>query len=438
MNKILNRLKYYGATRILWPLSVKKRVSGKRSSPSGKPPFGPPLQITRKLREIMGFHYFEGRFSEGVKPVAWVTSGAPIEILRALDFFIFYPENHAAMCCVQRLVPELSAVVEEKGFSMDLCSYARCDMGSAISGKTPVGKVPKPDILIACTNICQTVLYWYRSLSEMLGVPLVVIDTPFVYGDVPQHHLKYVKAQLERVADIAEDISGRTLELDRFSHVLRLSADASLLWGEALAASKHRPAPWTAFDQFVHMAPIVSLRGTYECYAYYAELVDELRDRIYQGISAVQTEKYRLLWDNLPVWFKLRDFSTILAEEGFNIVISTYTNAWYQSTAYLNSDEADPFEALTEAYIHIILNMDLNHKLELMENLMKDYSCDGVILHSDKSCKPYSIGQYDLKEKLLEKGFKAFVLEADHGDPRFYTDEQVKNRLQAFFEMFSY
>ena len=45
-----------------------------------------------------------------------------------------------------------------------------------------LGRLPRPDLLACCTNICQTVLYWYRDLAARLRVPLVVIDTPFVYG----------------------------------------------------------------------------------------------------------------------------------------------------------------------------------------------------------------------------------------------------------------
>ena len=55
--------------------------------------------------------------------------------------------------------------------------------GLARTGRSPVGRLPRPDLLACCTNICQTVLYWYRDLARHFGVPLVLIDTPFVYGE---------------------------------------------------------------------------------------------------------------------------------------------------------------------------------------------------------------------------------------------------------------
>jgi benzoyl-CoA reductase/2-hydroxyglutaryl-CoA dehydratase subunit BcrC/BadD/HgdB len=59
------------------------------------------------------------------------------------------------------------------------------------------------------------------------------------------------------------------------------------------------------------------------------------------------------------------------------------------------------------------------------------------VLHSDRSCKPYSIGQVDLKERLAgELGIRVLLLEADHSDPRAWAREQGENRLAAFMESF--
>lgn len=435
MKDLISHGRYLVATKFLWPLFVRKQILGKDERREGRKPFGPPLKTLRRLRELMGYHYFEGRYAENVKRVAWVTSGAPVEILRAFDFLTIYPENHAALCGARKMIPQLSAHAEERGFSMDLCSYARCDLGCFFSGKTPVGKLPRPSLLLACTNICQTVLFWFRSLSKELNVPLIIIDTPFRYGEGEKHNIAYVKRQLEKLIDICEEVTGEELNREKFERVLELSLDATLLWGEALKSSTNKPAPWNAFDQFIHMAPIVTLRGTYECYSYYMELVDELRDRVYYGIPAIENERFRLLWDNLPVWFNLRGIAEILARRGFNLVISTYTNAWYQSSIYLDV-RGDYLESMAKVYTYILLNSDLNFKLQTFENLIREYSCDGVILHADRSCKPYSMGQLDLMNKLVQKGIRSFILDGDHGDQRFYAEEQINNRLNAFLEMF--
>ena len=141
------------------------------------------------------------------------------------------------------------------------------------------------------------------------------------------------------------------------------------------------------------------------------------------------------LWDNLPVWFAVRRFSTLLAERGFNFVSTSYTNAWAEAGEGI--DPGDPLGSAARTYTHIILNQDLPNRLGILRRLSRDYAVDGAILHSDRSCKPYSIGQVDLRERLAgELGIRVLLLEADHNDPRSWAAEPGENRLAAFMEGF--
>lgn len=417
----------------------QRRVRGlrrRRGSRTADSPFGPPLESVRWLKELMTRHYLEGRYADGAVPVAWVTSGFPVELLRGLGYHTVYPENHAALCGVRRLTPELSDVAEGEGYSRSLCSYLRTDLGSVISGKTPVGRLPKPDLLACCTNICQTVLYWYRALAQHFDVPLILVDTPFVYGEAEPHDLSYVRDQLVEAIGVAERVARRRLDWERLTRVVTLAQQGSELWGECLAESAHHPAPWTGFDGFFHIAPIVALRGEAECNAYYRHLRDELRDRVARGVGGIREERHRLMWDNLPIWFNVRELSTELAEQGFNIVVTTYTNAWAEAGRQI--DPADILSSAARAYTYVILNEDLHRKLTLMKRLAAEYQVDGAILHSDRSCKPYSIGQVDLRARLAqEASLRVLLLEADHNDPRAYSAEQGETRLQAFMEGFA-
>ncbi len=393
-----------------------------------------PLKIGVKTKELITKHYLEGRYVNGVRPVAWVTSGAPVEILKALGFYILYPENHAALCGARRATLDISSEAENRGYSVDICSYARTDIGTMLSGKTPVGKLPKPDILLACTNICQTVLFWYRVLAKHYNVPLIVIDTPFLYDNAEPHQVEYVKNQLENSIETAERVAKKSLDFAKLKNVVKLSKEAAALWLEIMERGKNIPAPISVFDQFIHMALVVEKRGDAETVDFYAKMLAEIDERIEKGIGAVVNEKKRLLWDNLPIWHKLRFLSEFLAEHGVSVVASTYTNAWGELAPMI--DVNNPIESLAKTYIHPILNRSAEYKLQVMEKMIDEYKLDGAILHSDRSCKPYSMGQVDERNRLVTQASKpALLLEADHSDPRSYADEQVKNRLNAFLEM---
>lgn len=401
--------------------------------PRAKGPFGPPLRVSAQLKELLSQHYLAGRHVAGTRPVAWVTSGAPVEFLRAIGYFVHYPENHGAVCGVRKIAPELAAEAEAAGYSRDICSYARTDFGSLFSGRTPVGRLPRPDLLLCCTNICQTVLSWYRVLAHHLHVPLVVIDTPFLYDEARPHDLAYVRRQLEDAIPVAERVAGRSLRARDLEGVLQRSKEATELWLAVLRRCRHVPSPMSAFDQFIHMGPIVEMRDEPATAAYYRALLAELDHRAARGIGAVTGERRRLLWDNLPIWFRIRDLSRRLAERGVAVVASTYTNAWGELAELIRP--GDGLDAVARVYLHPILNRGTGHKLRTMVRMVDEYGIDGVILHSDRSCKPYSIGQMDQTERLYrEHDVPALLLEADHNDSRVYSEEQTVNRLEAFLE----
>jgi bcr-type benzoyl-CoA reductase subunit B len=408
--------------------SAKKRRSNKFDTY-----FGPPLKSSERLKEIMTRHYFLSRYAEGAKPVAWVTSGAPVELLRAFDFYTFYPENHGALCGAQKVGPELCKVAEEHGYSQDLCSYARIDLGACFSGKTPVGKLPKPDLLFASNNICQTVVYWYKVLAHHWKVPLILFDTPYNFEKIAHNDISYMVLQFEEMIPVLEVVSGKKFDYQRFQEVMRMAKEASLTWREVLETLKARPAPMTIFDAFRHLAPIVSLRGLAVALNYYRSLLSELKDRVETGVGAIRNERKRLMWDNIAIWYKVRDLSNVFAERGMNFVTATYTNAWAETISCMEADH--PFESLAKAYSLVILNNNLNHRLELMEQLIKEYGVDGLVIHSARSCKPYSIGQYDLRSLLMERlGVPSVIIEADITDSRVYSEEQTRTRVEAFFE----
>jgi len=424
-----NFMKDIGAPAVMGLAKAGKKKRRRKPNPN----FGPPLKCAVRLKEIMTRHYFLSRYAEGARPVAWVTSGAPVELLRPFDFYTIYPENHGALCGAQRLGPELCSVAEDHGYHQDLCSYARIDLGHFLSGKTPVGKLPKPDLLFASNNICQTVAYWYRVLAHQLKIPLLLFDTPYNFEEITENDITYMVSQLEEMIPVLEEISGKRFNNKRFEEIIRIARDSSFAWGEVLATMKTEPAPMTIFDAFIHLAPIVSLRGLPVALDYYQTLLEELRERIDRGIGAIKNERKRLMWDNIAIWYKVRDFSNLFAEQGMNFVTATYTNAWAETISNMDADR--PFESIAKTYSLVVLNNNLNHRLRLMERLIKEYKVDGLVIHSAKSCKPYSVGQYDLKRLLMDRlRVPSVVIDADITDFRAYSEEQTRTRLEAFFE----
>jgi benzoyl-CoA reductase/2-hydroxyglutaryl-CoA dehydratase subunit BcrC/BadD/HgdB len=396
--------------------------------------FAPPLKAISKSSMLVAMHIVRGRRANKRGKVAWVTSGAPVELLRAFDFYTFYPENHGAICGAARQTVNISTEAENRGYSRELCSYARTDIGALLSGKTPLKSIPRPDLLMACTNICQTVLHWYRLLAHHFDVPLILIDAPFVYDLVADHTVAYVQRQIEESVPLIEQVAGKPFDLHKLRTVTSLSRGGLLLWKETLERCRNRPAPISAFDQFTLMAPIVEMRGEEKTVDLYSQLLKEVDERIAHGIGAIRNERKRILWDNLPIWYELPHLAEFLGSRGVVLAASTYTNAWGELAELIDPD--DPFGSAAYSYLNPILNRSVGDKLDKMVRMVAEYHLDGVVLHSDRSCKPYSIGQMDQRDHLINQyDIPALLLEADHSDPRSFSQEQIYNRLEAFCEM---
>ncbi len=397
-----------------------------------KPTKIPRLRTTQKMKELMTHYYLEAKLAEGSeKKIAWITSGGPVEFLIAADIIPIYPENHGTMLGASRMSVELCEVAEGLGYSRDLCSYARGDIGSVITKKSPIGGLPKPDFLLACNNICGTVLKWYQFLSRYFEVPLFLLDTPFVHHRIVPESLEYVRHQFQELIEFLEAITGQKFSFSRLEEVVHLSAQSALLWKEVLSQCTHRPAPMSCFDAFINMAPIVTLRGKKEVVHFYEEMKRELQERIAQGVGAVPEEKFRLLWDNIPIWYKMRELAELFAAYGACLVADTYTNAW----VFEGLESTDPLAGLALAYTTAYLNVSLDLMVERITELIERFQVDGLIIHSNRSCKPYSLGQYDLQRIIQEKyGIPGLVIEADMTDARAYAEAQIKNRIEAFME----
>jgi len=394
------------------------------------------IKSVKRMKEIMTEYYIEAKSpkEQTGKKIAWITSGGPVEPLIVMDAIPVYPENYGAMIGASKMGVDLCEKAESMGYASDLCSYARADIASAVINGGPIGGLPEPDMLICCNNICGTVLKWYEVQARYYNVPLFILDTPLCHTEYSPEIKNYVEAQVMEYIKFLEEVCGKKFDYDRMEEVGSLSVRGQELWQAVLDTTMNRPAPMTCFDAFFHLALIVTLRGTQTVVDYYEMLLAEMNQRVKDGISMVPDEKYRLLWDNLPIWYKTRWMSDKFAEHGACLVADTYTSGWCSALKYMNTD--DFLGSLAEGYTRIFLNCGTDQMAENIMALAEKYSADGLVIHSNRSCKPYSLGQYDIQKIVQKKmNIPTLIIEADMVDERNFSESQIETRIDAFIEM---
>jgi len=153
-----------------------------------------------------------------------------------------------------------------------------------------------------------------------------------------------------------------------------------------------------------------------------------VKERVKNKIGLIPEEKYRLLWDNIVLWYNV-GLSNYFHKYGAVFVLEPYTMVWSGRL-----DPSKPLESLARKYMAPFIN--LKNRADVLVELCKQYRVDGAVMHSNRSCKFLSLLQYELKDILMEKlGIPSLIIEADHCDGRAYSDAQIKMRIDAFMEM---
>jgi len=397
------------------------------------------LESAGMMKKIMADHFFEleAATKDDSQKIAWCTSVGPAELLRALGYIVYFPENHGAMLGSTRTSTDNIPAANAIGFSPDICSYLTSDIGAYLNNFTPLQKafniqsVPRPDILVFNTNQCRDVQDWFAWYGKEFGVPVVGIHTPQGVGEVTEAHIQSVAEQLKDITEPLEKAADTELDMGAFKRIVGLSKECSTLWRKTLMTSTAIPSPFTFFDGTIHMGPAVVWRGMEIANEYYKTLLSELEQRVKDGVAAIDDERHRLYWEGMPVWGKLRDNSTMFMKLKTCVVASTYCNSWIFDAL----DASTPYESMARAYTELFIVRSDEHKQRYIKEMLKTFSCDGIIYHDAKTCPNNSNNRYRMPERLSKAtGIPSITINGDLNDLRCYSDEQTQTNIEAFIE----
>ena len=86
--------------------------------------------------------------------------------------------------------------------------------------------------------------------------------------------------------------------------------------------------------------------------------------------------------------------------------------------------------------VEVLINLDLETRARIVADLARRFAVDGLVMHANWSCKPFSLTQSDIQAAVREElPLPTLVLEADMGDSRRYNEGAIRERIAAFLEM---
>jgi benzoyl-CoA reductase/2-hydroxyglutaryl-CoA dehydratase subunit BcrC/BadD/HgdB len=178
-------------------------------------------------------------------------------------------------------------------------------------------------------------------------------------------------------------------------------------------------------------------------------VIEELQERIEKGISGIEDEEVRLLWNAQPGWYIL-DVMKYFESQGATFVASPYLELWGDRYRYDWFKDAIPGwfrewkdptsveECLWEIAKGVIaqeVRPRLDAAIDIFKRLAVETQADGGVWHAVRGCKGVSYGGLGEMEAIRnDLGLPGFVMEGSPADPRDFSEGPSLRQIRVFIE----
>lgn len=424
-----------------------------------------PFDSWKLAKELRMNHYreiAESRTEKGKKLLIGGGTESMLGLPAGLGEYVFFGgEPYAASMSAgdPAFAVECMEATESAGFARDLCAYMRDYLGSFLLDRYYFGgPFPKADFYLQ-THFCDTHGKWYQIVSEMVGVPYFSTDfVPLRWDETVegrQQKVEFFTGQLLDAIEWMEKITGIKYQDELLIEAVKNEFRTTSLWAECAVLNQAIPAAMDEKSMYSFYILAVLMRHRPEVVRFYEILRDEMKDRVANQIAAVPTERFRLLHDSQPPWYALHIFR-YLERFGVACVGANYefglSGGWdYKPGEYLRpavppqdrgvplKDREDACRALAEWWLdyHLVargIRFSGPGRNALVMHMLKDWHCDGLMIHLNRGCEGLAVGQMEIRLALVEAGIPVMTYEGNVGDPREFDEGRTLARIDAFME----
>jgi len=404
------------------------------------------------------------------KPVAWVMlEGWANAILNAMDVKTVFPENYSSLCAAAKAATPFLERSDAEGFPTHLCGYARTNVGYSarmvdldgeIPPEAPAGGMPKPTLLVASGEVCDARFKWFQSLGRYFDVPVWTLESPSPHARESlaegsyERNARFLINEMRQFVEFLERLLGKKMDWDKLEFTSQGTNEINRLRWEINQLRKARPCPMHTRDFWSAMTAAL-FRGAADPTVIseaHKKMLAEVQDRVAHGIAGInRPEKYRLAFEGLPPWHSL-NFLDDLAERGWNFVTETayrpqrplnvdlskysdpverYVRRRYRSLVDAIRDEFGP--EVAPSVIEDVKREGTARRMSLKH--IRDYQCDGVVLHVLMTCRATSSNMSLVAAQLMDLyKVPSLVLEGDIIDTSFFNPVEALKKAEAFEE----
>ena len=360
------------------------------------------------------------RAFEPDQKVVYISAYAfPLELTAAFDVVPFDFELASGMIGSTKMSVPTMIEAEEGGYSQDVCSFHRIALGASQQDY-----FPKPDLLLTTSFFCDGKVKTNELLSILHEKEAMLLQVP---AEISSDAVRYVEQQLRLAADRIAAVAGHPLDEDRLKEVVRSSNRARRSQQRMLDLLKHRPAPWGGFELIAFSINAQWFTGTPVKEKLNFEFVEEMERAI--EADGAGPERHRIYWLAWVPTYPSNLFEVLAEHQASVPLCETFRVYWDEI------DEDNPFEGLALKCLKNPYIGAAARRTEVLETVAEEYAIDSALLFATPACRHANAAHRVLRDRFAQLGVPLLTLDMDISDPRGYSPEATRARLEEFIEI---
>lgn len=352
----------------------------------------------------------------------------PAELIYAMDMVPMHTETTTWMTAL--FTGECSDILEaggELGLATEICTPHR-----GLAGAFALGSLPHPDVMLWSNMVCDNTAKSGELIMELCHCPGFFIDRPFKDSE---YEIQYLVGELEDMVHFLEEKSGRKMNWDKLAEIVARMDRQIELTREINELRKAVPTPFHS-QGFLELVSVDYLfPGQPEAIEYLETLRQELADAVKEGKGAVSNERFRLMSLFIPPMYLMAFLEKISQEYGAVSVIEPFFTYWGEGRL----DPAKPLESVAKkSYMlpeaRMYGPMD-ERALNSIVDCAQQYKVDGAIYYADVGCRHTCATIKLFKDALNDIDVPVLTLDCDVVDQSVTSKEEVREKLDQFFEL---
>lgn len=305
---------------------------------------------------------------------------------------------------------------ESIGLSPNLCSYHK-----AALGLIEQGQIPKPRAAVITSNLCDGGPGIVNFFSERYGTPAYILNTPFYNNEM---NFQYFYDQYNKLIDWLENFCQKKLQANQLNNSLKMANEARKYWIMAYELRKG-VLPYNGYLSLRNMFGATFLMGSERGVLIAKTFYNELRNLS----QVICKKKKRILWIHFAPLHNNKIMEYFENELECNIVMDI--------TGYIYWPEHNldkPVESLVNKALSHFYMGDPEKRNNIYKQIIEEYKIDGIIHFIHQGCRVIPGGAWQIRDLAQQYKIPYLELMGDCIDPRGFSEEQMKLRMEAFKE----